>query len=99
MNIEIFVAFPMTSQWRHKVGYYRRFSAIILKMTRFYVVFSSATIEQGLGKMVYTLWVYKPVIHVTTSSMKILILSKTSPYTNKAKIITDRAKNIDSYVF
>ena len=58
---------------------------IMLKMTRFYVVFSPVYIERGLGQIRYFMgvWSYKPIIN--TPSVKTFILSKTSLYTNSGK--------------
>ena len=53
MSIKNLVTFPMMSQWRHKVGYFVRFSILLLKMTRFLVVFRSVSKEQGRGKILY----------------------------------------------
>ena len=39
------------SRWHHKFGHFVLFSIIMLKMARFYVVFSSVSIERGLGQI------------------------------------------------
>ena len=58
MSIKNLVTFPMTSQLCHKVGYFARFSILLLKMTRFLEVFSSVSIERGLGHILYFVSVY-----------------------------------------
>ena len=40
----------MTSQWRHKVGYFSRIPMLLLNMTRFLAVFNSVSIERGRGQ-------------------------------------------------
>ena len=57
---------------------------------------SSLSIERGRGQVLYFVSV-RPIM--TTSSMKILILSTTSRYANKANVSTDSAKNVDCPVF
>ena len=53
MSIKNLVTFPMTSQWRHKVGYFAQFSIVLLKMARLLVVFSSVSIGRGRGQVLY----------------------------------------------
>ena len=61
------------------------------------MVFSSVSIVSEVLDKFYTLWVYKPIINM--SSMKIFILSKTLLYTNLAKESTNSAKNVDFSAF
>ena len=61
----------MTSQWRHKVGYFEN--------DPFSCLFSSVSIERGRGQILYFLSVYTDNYYVI---YKILILSTTSLYTN-----------------
>ena len=63
-------------QWHHSyVSHFASFSIIMLKMTHFYVVFSSVSIERGLGQFWYFVSIYKPIMN--TESMKVFILAKT----------------------
>ena len=57
-------------QWRHsKVSHFARFSIFMLKMTHFYVEFSSVSNFDNL-------WIYKPIMN--TESVKVFILAKIS---------------------
>ena len=94
MSVKNYETFSMMSQWHHKVGHFAQFSRVMLQTTRFYVVFSSVSIEQGLGQIQYFMGVYKRIHHL----WKYLSCPRPRSILTRAKTSTNPAKNMDFYI-